>query len=43
MKMKCQVCSPNIVEESEGGGGTHGHVILLHSINYPNNFVLKKV
>ena len=43
MKVKCQVYTPNFEgEREEGGKKTHGHVILLDSIKYSNNFVLKK-
>ena len=39
MKVKCQVCSSNFVDEKEKEN--HGHVILLGLIKYPNNFKLK--
>ena len=43
MKVKCQMCSPNSIGEREKGKKkkTHRHVILLDSIKYPNNFVIK--
>ena len=44
MKVKCQMCSPNSIGEREDGKKkkkTHRHVILLDSIKYPNNFVIK--
>ena len=42
MKVKCQVYSPSFEGEREEGKKTHGHVILLDSIKYSNNFALKK-
>ena len=45
MKVKCQMCSPKFLGERQEGKKkkkTHGHVILLDSIKYSNNFVLKK-
>ena len=45
MKVKCQMCSPNSIGEREDGKKkkkkNHRHVILLDSIKYPNNFVIK--
>ena len=42
MKEKCQMCSPNSMGEREDGKkNPHRHVILLDSIKYPNNFVIK--
>ena len=43
MKVKCQMCSPNSIGEWDNGKKkkTHRHVILLDSIKYPNNFVIK--
>ena len=43
MRVKYLVYSPNFVEKIVKGKKTHGHVIFLDTIKYPNNFVLKKV
>ena len=44
MKVKYQVCSPNFVLKKKGKGKkkkTYRHIILLDSIKWLNNFVLK--
>ena len=43
MKVNCHVYSPNFVGEREEGEKTHGHVILLDSNIFPNNFLFKKI
>ena len=42
MKVNCHMYSPNFVGEREEGKKTHGHVILLDSIKFPNNVLFKK-
>ena len=42
MKVNCHVYGPNFVWEREEGRKTHGHVILLDSIKFPNNFLFKQ-
>ena len=40
--MKCQVYSSNFCKiKRRRGKKTHGHIILLESIKYPNNFAFK--
>ena len=39
---ECYEYCLNFVEEREGRKKTHGLAILLDSIKFPNNFVLKK-
>ena len=42
MKVKCQMCSSNFVDEKDiKKKKNHGHIILLGLIKYPHNFKLK--